>query len=209
MATINIKAILELASKSERYKQRMVETVDDFVEQEKMAMVEEFENHPVTQELKAGPEAHGSSFLPDGYGNLFSFIGFYAGDDPTAEVENELIKRTGFFEKKLHNTRYVGNNRVSSTVNINIPDLDVLYEITEYPDGWRDGSWLKGIAKGIPGFQSYIFDEKFGSYSQSRSQMALQAKKRNSNTVVILRNGAYKPTAYIEQIIKKFISRIK
>ena len=41
----------------------------------KNQLIQEFLNHPITQEIKAGPNASNSSGTLNGKGNLFSFIG--------------------------------------------------------------------------------------------------------------------------------------
>ena len=48
----------------------------------KREMILEFMNHPVTREILGGPNASNESGTLDGYGNLFSFIGFNEGEDP-------------------------------------------------------------------------------------------------------------------------------
>ena len=48
----------------------------------KTEMISEFESHAVTQEIEAGPEGKNSSSTLGGYGNLYSFIGFYQGSSP-------------------------------------------------------------------------------------------------------------------------------
>ena len=55
-------------------------------------MIQEFEMHPVTIEIDAGPNASNTSGTLGGYGNLFSFIGFEQGTDPLAKVRSALEK---------------------------------------------------------------------------------------------------------------------
>ena len=43
----------------------------------KRETINEFLRHPVTKEIEAGPTAQNISGTLDGYGNLFSYIGFY------------------------------------------------------------------------------------------------------------------------------------
>ena len=59
----------------------------------KQQMVENFESHPVTQEIRSGPDAGNASSTLGGYGNLYSYIGF-AGSDPTSIVSNYLKKNS-------------------------------------------------------------------------------------------------------------------
>jgi len=53
-------------------------------------MISEFLNHPITVEIKTGPYAENISGTLNGYGNLFSFIGFSDGDDPINPIEGLL-----------------------------------------------------------------------------------------------------------------------
>ena len=56
----------------------------------KREMISEFLNHPITVEIKTGPYAENISGTLNGYGNLFSFIGFSDGDDPINPIEGLL-----------------------------------------------------------------------------------------------------------------------
>jgi hypothetical protein len=50
----------------------------------------DFETHPVTKELDAGPDSPNISGTTQGYGNLFAYFGFYSGDKPTETVRKYL-----------------------------------------------------------------------------------------------------------------------
>ena len=58
------------------------------------AMLLEFNSHPVTKEIEAGPRAQNISGTLGGAGNLFSFIGFDDGDNPIAPVRRILEQST-------------------------------------------------------------------------------------------------------------------
>lgn len=55
-------------------------------------MMNEFRGHAITQELKSGNTASNDSGTLQGHGNLFAFLGFIAGTDPTKELEELLSK---------------------------------------------------------------------------------------------------------------------
>ena len=55
-------------------------------------LMSEFENHPVTQEIEAGPGTSNISGTLNGYGDLFSYIGFDAGDNPIMAIKIILEK---------------------------------------------------------------------------------------------------------------------
>ena len=56
-------------------------------------LMSEFENHPVTQEIEAGPGTSNISGTLNGYGDLFSYIGFDAGDNPIMAIKIILEKQ--------------------------------------------------------------------------------------------------------------------
>jgi hypothetical protein len=67
-------------------------------------LMQDFESHPVTRELKAGPSSSNiSGTLPKG--NLFGFIGFFAESDPVAEIEKLLSKTEIFIKRRSMGTK--------------------------------------------------------------------------------------------------------
>ena len=88
-------------------------------QQLKQLMIDEFNSHPVTVEIKAGPYAgnYSDTLVGVAQGNLFSFIGFEEGYDPIAPILQVLnnIKITS-------STEY-GN----SFLNISMPKLEEIW----------------------------------------------------------------------------------
>ena len=60
----------------------------------------EFDNHDVTQEL-LNPEGGNISNTLGGYGDLFGFIGFKVGSEPTAPVRRVLESKIKFKNPSL------------------------------------------------------------------------------------------------------------
>jgi hypothetical protein len=52
----------------------------------KNAMLRQFNEHPITEEIESGRNAINLSGTLDGYGNLFSFIGFPSDERPVADL---------------------------------------------------------------------------------------------------------------------------
>jgi hypothetical protein len=148
-------------------------------------MLDEFTNHPVTEELDMGPKLNwGSKFL-DGYGDLYSFIGFNRDDDPTRQIK-ELIKGLRLYSVTSKGLDHVFEIR-------NFPTKQDVASVTPMP--WASGrSWAIGIEEGISGLGKYLNTE----YQQGRSGAGIQLKN-----VKNLR-GAFKPTPYINTILKKY-----
>ena len=55
-------------------------------EDAKKAALQAFEEHPVTREIESGIDSPNISGTLDNVTNLFSFIGFSAGDNPIAPI---------------------------------------------------------------------------------------------------------------------------
>ena len=113
----------------------------------------------------------------DGKGNLYSFIGFYAWDQPVQDVVDAIDK----------NTRIQSKNSKDWFFNFEFltPSLEELGSYTPLPfEGGN--SWLKGIEKGISGFSNYVYGLLFPT---SRSGRGIQSENQ-------IRRASYKPTKY-------------
>lgn len=142
----------------------------------------EFNNHPVTQEIEAGPTASNSSKTLNGMGNLFSYIGFFANQMPIQELRQILEKSFSF--RRKNNTKFI----------IEYPDLNTIKSNTPMP--WEGGrSWVLGIEKGISGFGNYMYKK----FTAGRSEEALQTKNK-------IRGSSFKRVRYMSEMIKKFVN---
>ena len=166
------KEVVDISKKAEKLKEMMID---------------EFNTHPVTVEIKAGPYAgnYSDTLVGISQGNLFSFIGFRQDTDPIAPILEKLntIKITTATE--------YGN----SFLNISMPKIEEIWEITPMP--WQEGrSWAKGIESGISGLNYYLFSDE-ARFKNSRSGPAIQSEKS--------RTGArYIPTQYLTTLFKKY-----
>ena len=146
-------------------------------------MVQAYEEDPVTVEIDGGVYSSNSSSTLGGKGNLFSFIGFEEGSDPTQPVKQLLRNKINFSVKALTN----GNFKIE----IAAPTKETLYSISPIP--WNPGrSWLDGIEKGISGLGSYVYKES----PASRSGKGIQ-----TNTSV---GGRFSNRSYMSTILKEF-----
>ena len=148
----------------------------------KQRMIQEFLNHPVTKEINAGPFAiNMSQTLNIRDGNLFSFIGFDAGDSPIDPIINLL--NTVSMENKM------------DVIIYKFPSIGDFWEVTPMP-GQSGRSWAKGIESGISGLNYYLFSRN-RDFKNSRSGPAIQSNK--------LKTGArYTPTQYLSTFLKKY-----
>lgn len=180
----------------------------------KNELIEEFINHPVSQEIEDGPEAENISGTLNGKGNLFTFIGFPIGEKPVEEVVG--ILDTIQIDKKIQGrTRQgrfkAGGDNLLFDYSIIAPSKEYLADQTPLP--WEPTkSWLFGIEQGIAGFTSYIYWKKAG-----RSTQGLQANDgrdkngqfNGSGKPIKLRDGRFNNIPYFSAIYNNFIKKFK
>ena len=117
MATVSLKTFLKkgFIEKTVRNSPEVAITVDRIFKRRvyglKGAALADFDRHPVTRELKQGPDGANISGTLGGIGNLFSFIGFYSSDKPT-DLVREVLK--GYLNIMGTQTKIQGRRGVSS-----------------------------------------------------------------------------------------------
>jgi hypothetical protein len=152
------------------------------IEETKQKMIQEFMNHPVTEEIMNGYNAENISNTLNGNGNLFSFIGFESGDAPIMPIIDILEKTSVTFTRSGKNI---------TTANITMPSTQDIFAATPMP--WASGrSWAKGIESGISGIGFYI--QKYG---QGRSEGGIQSNSK-------VRSGRFKNVPYISALLNKY-----
>lgn len=161
----------------------------------KPQLIGDFQNHPVTVELENGPTSENvSGTLSEG--NLFSFIGFNAGENPLEKLYDLIfkVKLKRFPEKK------VLNGGIKYSFQVELPKDEDIKRATPMPD-WSNGSWATKIEKGISGLEYYLYG--FGSkFRNSRSGTGLQIKNK-------LRSGQFKGIKYLSEIFDSFAKKLK
>jgi len=178
-----MKTLVDL-SKSIEYRAYLQKIIQVEFIAVKNNLIQAFQNHPITKEINAGPDAENTSGTLGGYGNLFSFIGFEKSDKPTQIIElmleeiemgNILIKKNGQFN-----------------VVVKYPKPRDIFAVTPMP--WAEGrSWAKGIESGISGLGKYLNKD----FSSSRSGGGIQSKSKQ-------KNGKFRNTTYISKLIFDF-----
>lgn len=164
-------------------------------EKKKEKIIEYFDNHPVTRELEAGPEAVGSIVTTDHGGNLFSFLGFNEGEDPTDALRRQL--ENGIQPTDILIGSGGKKNTVLVSLRVKTPTIPEIASAAsqEIQLEWTDRDWVDTIEKGSSGFGHYLF-KLVNKFKNSRSGTAIQVK----NT---LRNGSFRGTKYISDVLKK------
>jgi len=153
-------------------------------------MVQEFFEHPITDELLKGVESSNVSGTLGGIGNLFSFIGFPAGSDPIAPITEELTRKILIRVTPKTGSRF--------NIQLSFPDKERIFNKTPIP--WSFGrSWIDGIEKGISGLGQYLVGN---NYKGSRSGGGIQSSKT-------IRSVKFKNTKYLSAILKKYEKNLR
>lgn len=193
MSDISDKRLAQLAIKSKKFNAFAQNAALAKLNKHKKIMINEFINHPVTKEIQAGPSAQNSSGLLGGKGNLFSFIGFEASQDPISPVTHVLDGKT-----RLTGKISLANGGTALNFEVELPTDNEIAEVSKMP--FESGrSWVWGIQRGISGFGQYL---RHKILSFSRSGTGAQVK----NT---LRGGSFARSSYLSQIFLNFINRLK
>jgi len=185
---VNKKLLNQQILNSPAVKKMVAEILNKEVEQYKADLINEFSNHPVTQELDGGENASNISGTLGGYGNLFSFIGFNRGSNPTEPILSLLKKIRLNKRGKFVNGSY--------QFQINIPSESELSNSSRLP--WEGGrSWLFDIEKTISGIGSYLFART----QSSRSGTGIQIKNTGFSR-------SFRSVKYFGTMYKNFLKKI-
>lgn len=171
---------------------------------EKQKTMEEFDAHPVTEEL-SNPEGGNISMTLGGYGDLFGFIGFESGFNPISPVRAALKSKIKFkgtnlsivYPRNAKGQFAVGTRTKELKINFEVPDLEDFDDSAKF-QGWNGGrNWVKGIERGISGVPYYA------DYPRGRSERGVQLKgpitKGSSD-----RPSGFKTKPYVTKILDNF-----
>lgn len=174
----------------------------------KMAMVDQFLNHPVTVEIQNGVNASNTSNTLGGYGNLYTFIGFPDNYDPIQPIEDRLMETT---------LQFIGYSRGMFQFTTTEPTREEIFSMTKisaFRNEMTGGrSWVDGIETGLSGLGYYLY-KKGKDISGSRSGPAIQLKggKKSESAfggettggAISKQRSRYKRTSYLSSILKEF-----
>lgn len=202
------KSINRQLPKQTSFRNQMLKTLHTKFEMIKSQMIKEFNSHPVTVEIEAGPNSSNTSNTLNGYGNLFSFIGFRAGSNPTQKVRN-LLEETDLIQLSYRNGRW--NFETSE------PTREEIFAVTDLP--WAEGrSWVYGIETGLSGLGLYLYapEKEFGEKSQSGTAIQLKGKKTSEKAfgsgstggAIKQQRSRFHNTSYVSGILNRFKTNI-
>lgn len=195
-----------------RFVQKQIENlVKDQFESQKIEMIQGFLKDDISQEIKK-PDLGNISGTLGGYGDLFGFIGFFEGSSPIEEVSEILFSKTELKSIKIQRIynrdargRFTsGRSFVNVKVSFSVPDLDDFDETSQrVVRDYSGRNWIKGIEKGISGFNRYA------NYPRGESRRGVQLDGVIKNPSVSRpKLSNYKPRGYVTPLIKEFIKKI-
>jgi hypothetical protein len=181
-----VKSMGQTAMKNAAYK-----VAQKRMQEAKENVVERFESHPVTLEVEGGPTASNLSGTLGGYGNLFSYIGFSVGENPTEPLRQYLNKRPRVYKT----SKFIKRSKSGEWVfRMELPTTSDMETLAGSP--WEGRSWIRGVEKGISGLGYYLYSRK-GLLSGSRSGTGIQQDSK-------IRSMPFKPITYMSSILAKF-----
>ncbi len=207
-ATINqtiFRAELLKGLNQPSYIDQAFSAADSQFELQKSEFISQIEENEITKELKAGFQdpAGYQGELTNGYGNLYSFIGFDIHEgDPTKPVldllqEDIKLKRTSL------GAQYK-NNKITYQFPLQYPSQAELENLTPMPWG-TSRSWLNSVERGIDNFNSFLSRNFSYDAIKSRSTGGKQLKTNLGH------GGNYTPPAdgYVITKLKLFINKFR
>jgi hypothetical protein len=193
--TVNRRQLMKEMTSSSRptINQVIVKKITPQIHRAQNQMVKDFLDHPVSKEIKAGPNSSNSSGLLGGYGNLFSFFGFEQGTSPITDVKEMLNRPLSIKARK---------DGDYGKFNISITGISKEEILTNTPFHWMSGrSWIDGVEKGVAGFGRYLYLDS--GYPDSRSGTGIQYKGGQPYA------GRFQNTPYLSEIINNFKKKIR
>lgn len=193
---INVAAIKRKFENHVEKNQKVAEYVDrkikSLFERAHSALMREFLNHPVTKELiqSAKNPASGTNISGTlgGYGNLFTFLGFWFEKDPTKALENLLKK--GFSANRTVRRKNFLYYRVHTPTPEQIKDAS--------PMDWHPQvSWAYAVENGNFSGAAEASHYIFKTWLSSRSTHGIQIKHDYSSI-------SFRETPYLSEILNNF-----
>jgi len=159
---------------------------DSYFKRAKNIMLKTFDSHPITIELEGGPDNQENiSGTLDGYGNLYSFIGFYNGEKPTENLRQILDNLTYIKPTVLRNNKFY--------FKVSTPSKEEIENVTQMP--WENGnSWAYEVEGEISGLSHFLYKE----WVNSRSSMGIQLKHKYIESI------SFHGRPYITEILNNF-----
>lgn len=180
-------------------------------ESQKLEMLNSFYNDEISQEIK-NPNLGNISGTLGGYGDLFGFIGFFEGSSPIEGAADVLFKQTRLksieiqrvYNRDIRGRFTSGGRSRNVKISFTVPDLDD-FDATSSSvvEDYSGRNWIKGIERGISGFNRYA------NYERGRSRRGIEVRGPiKEPSVSRPKISSYKPRKYVTPLIQNFIKKI-
>ena len=187
---LNLKKLRKRVSDSKSVRRRIGKIFEKQLVDRQRKLVADFDNHPVTQEIQAGRDGSNISKSLNGYGNLYTFLGFSHAEDPTSIIRNYLAAKVPYRSTSSRNTA----QGFAINFKANLPGIRDIQALSVLSHLGR--SWVTGVERGkVDGLQYYLNSRR--PSSASRSGKGIQIDKR-------LRNTNIKPIKYVNHLLERF-----
>lgn len=183
------KKVMASRSLQKKGLERAQVKLDRLVRLHKTQLLREFGEHSVTREIEEGPFAPNRSGTLGGYGNLYSFIGFHYGTEPTEEIK-ELLRESIFLNRGRVITR-------GWSFRVSLPTKAAIRTASPVP--WEAGnSWVYGVEDASISGLKYYVAQKGKGYSRGGFQ-----EDEIVNNLVMSR------TSYLSDMLEKFQDNLR
>jgi len=192
MGRVDTNSIREKIKKVSKVQKEINSKVFAQFEDVKNSTIQDFENHPVSQEIKQGPNGTNNSNTLGGVGNLYSYIGFSEGDNPLEKAKSAINENLKITPVRTN----IAGNRYKASYKVSYPSESDIASQTPLP--WEPGrSWITGIERGISGFGFYMSKV----FLKGRSKTGLQSKNQ-------VRAGSFRTMLYWSEIMSNFFKKL-
>ena len=118
-----LKEVQQAVPREMAYTKGIKNSIEKKVKEAQKHLLENFEKHPVTIEIASGPQGTNVSGTLGGIGNLFSYIGFSAGDKPLGPIRIMLKQ----YDIRMH------HSKKKSTINFTVPPATEIFRVPLFP----------------------------------------------------------------------------
>ena len=198
---LNDRVLRLTVVKNPEFKRVLVAGVRPYIkkdfEEEKGEFFKAFDEDPVSEEIKDGPEASSHvSELKENGGNLFSLLGFFKEQQPIEQLRDYLESNIVLGQTEAGK---VDGDKIVFTTPVLAPTEEeinaVVASLDETKLQWTNRSFTELLANGISGLPNYLFSlTRDFSHIPSRSGPAIQDKKKQ-------RDADLGPIPYLERLL--------
>lgn len=170
----------------------------------KQDLLNDYDEHPVTQELLAGPYTNDSNFVSP-KGNLASFLGFTDSSLEVGKLRSFLEDDNNINMDEPEKVKITNDSRkIYYEFKVHLPTKELINETFETPEKWSSRGWPYLIEEGISNIIYYIFRAAgLPEKAKSRSGTGLQWRKKLDDPKV------FHPTKFLTEIFDKFRKRFR